>query len=290
MSETPEELEQDEPADRKPARRRILLTWVLIAAMVLLAGGGALWGVLAAQASERQHAAAEAAAAAAAAEIEAEARARAAAEAKAEAEAEAQAEVERKQALDDPSSVTVVVNKQRPLKPIDWAPDDLVQPDVPTINGQPLRHAAATALEKMYAAANQAGVPFYLLSGYRDYDMQKGLFNDYAAADGVAAAETYSARPGHSEHQTGLAADLTECGGCGLSEAFGSTPQGVWLKQNAYRYGFILRYDQGQEPVVGFVFEPWHFRYVGVDVATDMHRKGVINLEEYFGLPAAPKY
>lgn len=192
--------------------------------------------------------------------------------------------------IDDPNSMQVVVNKQRPLNPIDWAPGDLVMPNVPSSNGQPLRAEAAAALEAMHAEATAAGVPFTLVSAYRDYNLQTSLFNNYAASDGVEAAETYSARPGHSEHQTGLAADISECMGCGLSEAFGETPQGQWARANAHRFGFILRYDQGQQPVVGYVYEPWHFRYVGTEIAGDMQAKGIMNLEEYLGLPAAPTY
>lgn len=192
--------------------------------------------------------------------------------------------------LDDPASITVVVNKQRPLAPITWAPSDLANPEIPNSTGQPLRYEAAVALEQMYAEANAAGLPFAIVSGFRSYDLQTSLFNNYAANYGVAAAETFSARPGHSEHQTGLAVDISECLGCPLSEAFGSTPQGLWARDNAHRFGFIMRYDQGQQPVVGYVYEPWHFRYVGVDVATDMRQRGIANLEDYYGLPAAPTY
>lgn len=193
-------------------------------------------------------------------------------------------------AIDDPASITVVVNKQRQINPPGWAPDDLVSPKVPNSGGQPMRAEAAAALEQMYAESVAAGVPFAILSAFRGYDMQNQLFNSYAAQDGVAAAETYSARPGFSEHQTGLVADISECLGCGLSYEFGSMPQGIWARENAWRFGFILRYQDGQQPIVGYVYEPWHFRYVGHAVAADMHARGIINLEEYFGLPAAPGY
>ena len=192
--------------------------------------------------------------------------------------------------IDDPNSISVVVNKQRPLNPAGFAPADLAYPEVPNSSGQPLRYEAAVALERMYAEASGAGLPFAIVSGYRGFDMQQQLFNSYAANYGVASAETFSARPGHSEHQTGLAVDISECQGCALSEAFGATPQGLWARENAHRFGFILRYDQGQQPVVGYVYEPWHFRYVGVEIASDMRARGIINLEEYFGLPAAPTY
>ena len=193
--------------------------------------------------------------------------------------------------LDDPNSITVVVNKQRPLQPAEWAPSDLVMPQgIPNTNGQPLRSEAAGALQQMYQSATAAGVPFIITSAYRDYWMQTSLFNNYAARDGVAAAETYSARPSHSEHQTGLAADLDDGSGCAFMSCFGETATGLWLRENAPQFGFILRYDNGQQNVVGYIYEPWHFRYVGVDIATDMRAKGIVNLEEYFGLPAAPGY
>ncbi|MGO3146662.1 MAG: D-alanyl-D-alanine carboxypeptidase family protein [Leucobacter sp.] len=191
----------------------------------------------------------------------------------------------------DPSSITVVVNKQRQLTPIDWEPGDLRLPaGISNANGQPVRAEVATALEQMYAAASADGLPFIMISGYRSYSYQVSLFNNFAASDGVAAAETYSARPGHSEHQTGLAVDLDDGAGCALSSCFGETATGQWLRANAYKYGFILRYDQGQQPTVGFIYEPWHFRYVGTGVAGDMRAQGIANLEDYFGLPAAPTY
>ncbi len=209
----------------------------------------------------------------------------AAAQAKAAEEAKAGA------ASGDPAAITVVVNKQRPLNPIGWEPTDLRMPaGIPNTNGQPLRAEAATALEAMYAEASAAGVPFVITSAYRSYGTQTSLFESYAARDGVAAAETYSARPGHSEHQTGLAADLDDGSGCAFESCFGDTGAGQWLRANAHRFGFILRYDAGQEPTVGFIYEPWHFRYVGTAVSEDMHARGVVNLEDYFGLPAAPTY
>ncbi|WP_449277641.1 M15 family metallopeptidase [Leucobacter sp. GX24907] len=193
--------------------------------------------------------------------------------------------------VDSPSSITVVVNKMRPFDPIGWAPDDLVMPEgIENTNGQPLRAEAATALQNMHAEAVAAGVPFFITSAYRPYDMQVGLFDSYVARDGLEAAETYSARAGHSEHQTGLAVDLDDGAGCAFQSCFGETASGIWLRDNAYRFGYILRYNDGEEPVVGYIYEPWHFRYVGVDIATDMHESGEKNLETYLGLDAAPDY
>ena len=192
--------------------------------------------------------------------------------------------------IDDPNSLQVVVNKQRPLSPASFVPSDLAYPELPNANGQPLRLEAALALERMYAEARAAGVPFAMVSGFRSFELQQQLFANYSAASGVAAAETFSARPGHSEHQTGLAVDISECPGCALSEAFGQTAAGLWVRENAHRFGFLLRYDQGLQPIVGYVYEPWHFRYVGVELATDMRARGIPTLEQYFGLPAAPTY
>ncbi len=191
--------------------------------------------------------------------------------------------------VDTPTSITVVVNKQRPFNPIDWAPDDLVLPEgIPNVWDHPIRAEAATALQQMYQAASEAGVPFTITSGYRDYWLQKDIYDDLVAQGGVEFADSDTARPGHSEHQTGLTVDLFGEEGCQLSACFGETATGIWLRDNAYRFGYILRYNDGEQATVGYTYEPWHFRYVGVEVATAMHDQGVLNLEDFFGLPPAP--
>lgn len=191
--------------------------------------------------------------------------------------------------VDSPASITVVVNKQRPLNPIDWAPDDLVMPEgIPNVWGHPIRAEAANALQQMYAAATADGVPFTITSGYREYALQKEIYDGLVAEGGVEYADLDTARPGHSEHQTGLAVDLYGEEGCQLSACFGETATGIWLRDNAYQFGYILRYNDGEDPVVGYTYEPWHFRYVGVDVAIAMHDQGELNLETFFGLPPAP--
>jgi D-alanyl-D-alanine carboxypeptidase len=194
--------------------------------------------------------------------------------------------------LNSPASITVVVNKQRPLSPIRWAPGDLVIPaGIPNTNGQPVRAKTAQALQSMNAAMRaEIGRGFIITSGFRSYDYQAQLFNNYVARDGLAAAESYSARPGHSEHQTGLAVDLDDGMGCSFQGCFGVSAVGQWLRHNAYRFGFILRYDSGQQHIVGYIYEPWHFRYVGTAVAKDMRARGYVNLESYFQLPPAPRY
>lgn len=193
--------------------------------------------------------------------------------------------------IDDPSSVTVVVNKQRPLDPIEWAPDDLVMPQgIRNLNSQPLRAEAAAALEEMHAAARAEGIRLNLTSAYRGYGMQRNVFTKRVAALGEEAAEKRSARPGYSEHQTGLAVDLDDGSGCELRACFGDTRAGLWLRENSHRFGYILRYDDGERAAVGYQYEPWHFRYVGLDVAKDMHENDIATLEAYFGLPDAPDY
>lgn len=142
--------------------------------------------------------------------------------------------------------------------------------------------AARAAFEQMAAAAKQAGFELVAFSGFRSYDYQTTLYNNYVARDGQANADRYSARPGYSEHQTGLAFDIGEKGreDLWLTAEFGETPAGQWLANNAHLYGFILRYPKGKEHVTGFMYESWHFRYLGVEIATKVHASG-LTLEEY---------
>lgn len=193
--------------------------------------------------------------------------------------------------IDKASSLTVVLNKRRPLAPKNYVPKKLVKPKgIRNVFGHPLRTEAARALEKMHKAAKAKGVNLTLVSGYRSYDLQVYLFNQSLRNVGRVATEKHFARPGYSEHQTGLAVDLDDGRGCSGRSCFEKTKGGKWLKANAWRYGFILRYPKGQKKVHGYKFEPWHYRYVGVEIATDMHEQGVKNLEDYFGLPPAPDY
>lgn len=193
--------------------------------------------------------------------------------------------------IDDPASIWVVSNKQRPLSPADFAPGDLSMPEgVENEFSQPLREPAARAVESLVAAAAADGLNVRIISAYRDYATQVALYNGYVARDGQEAADTYSARPGHSEHQTGLAVDFDDHGACYLASCFGETPAGSWLAEHAAEYGFVLRYPEGKQEVTGFMPEPWHFRYVGPELAEEMRASGVTTLEEFFGLPAAPGY
>jgi D-alanyl-D-alanine carboxypeptidase len=196
--------------------------------------------------------------------------------------------------LDDPASQWVIVNKHRPLKPADYAPADLVRPAVAiSASGEAamLNSTTAAAAEAMFAAAARDGVAMVLASGYRSYNTQVTTYNGYVAARGQADADTASARPGHSEHQTGWAFDIGDGGGaCSFQPCFADQPAAIWAKANAYRFGFVVRYPWMLHPITGYYYEPWHLRFVGVEAATDMAKRGIGTLEEYFGLEAAPGY
>ncbi len=185
------------------------------------------------------------------------------------------------------SSLLVVVNKQRPLNPKTYVPSPRS-----SVNGVSLQKDAAIALKQMAAAMKKAGAgTLWLNSGYRSYSTQVDVHARQVKALGLAAGERLAARPGYSEHQTGLAADVSAIGqGCSIQVCFAKTKAGKWLAANAWQYGWILRYENGQTAVTGYQFEPWHFRYVGVEMATDYKAKRAKSLEAFWGLPAAPKY
>ncbi|MGE7692337.1 M15 family metallopeptidase [Lysinibacillus sp. NPDC097214] len=144
---------------------------------------------------------------------------------------------------------------------------------------------ARQALNQMFAAAKQQGFDLVAFSGYRSFEYQTTLYNNYVNRDGQAAADRYSARPGYSEHQTGLAFDIGERGKdkLWLTEEFGETPAGQWLFTHAQDYGFILRFPKNKEDITGYMYESWHYRYVGVDIAKDIKKQN-ITLEEYLGV------
>lgn len=188
--------------------------------------------------------------------------------------------------IDNCSSYFVIVNKTRVL-PSDWRPDDLVRLNV-KYNGRAearyLRKEASDALAELFAAAAKKGVELCAVSGFRSYELQQTVFNKHVNQMGFNAALRVSAMPGRSEHQTGLAIDISSKSmNYSLSKSFANTREGKWLAENAAKYGFILRYPEGKESITGYDYEPWHFRYVGKDAATDIMEKG-LTLEEYFGL------
>ncbi|MHA7281446.1 M15 family metallopeptidase [Arthrobacter sp. TMS2-4] len=193
----------------------------------------------------------------------------------------------------DPAAIDVVVNKRRPLTPLDYAPADLRRPDVATPTGfDLLRPDAAAAVEAMFAAAAADGVNLTMVSGYRSFADQEATYAYWVGQyGGPAGADTVSARPGYSEHQTGLAFDLAQAdGACTLVRCFQDTPAGQWAAANAAEFGFILRYPLGFHEITGFSAESWHYRYVGTDVSLAMEAAGSQTLEEHFGLPPAPSY
>ncbi len=193
--------------------------------------------------------------------------------------------------LDDPTSIWVVVNKTFPLNPADWVPPDLVaMPGIPEGAKYQLRAPAADALTRLSDAAAAAGAGFKITSAYRSYTYQKGLYDPRARDRGVAVADRTTARPGYSEHQTGLATDIYDTVACRLQECFGGTAAGTFVVAHAWEYGFVIRYPQDKEGVTGYVWEPWHLRYVGTELAKAMHDSGAATLEEFFGLPPAPDY
>lgn len=144
---------------------------------------------------------------------------------------------------------------------------------------------ARAALDQMLAAAKQAGFELTAFSGFRSYEYQSSLYNRYVERDGQAEADRSSARPGYSEHQTGLSFDIGEVGreDLWLKAEFGETEAGKWLINNAHLYGFILRYPQGKEHITGYMYESWHFRHLGVELATKVKAANV-TLEEYLGI------
>jgi zinc D-Ala-D-Ala carboxypeptidase len=202
-----------------------------------------------------------------------------------------------KYSIDDADSIWVVVNKQRQISPLRYKPENLVFPDFPRPKiqnpfGLQLREEAALATVEMAFAMAEEGIGTLILnSGFRTYKNQQGLYNRTRDTRGLAVAEKLSARPGHSEHQLGLAADFSARGlGCVIMVCFGNTEAGRWLEENSHQYGFILRYPKGYRSITGFQYEPWHFRYVGVELATEMRTKGMKTLEEFWGLESAPDY
>lgn len=157
----------------------------------------------------------------------------------------------------------LVVNKTYPL-PASYAPGWETE--------------ASGPLWEMIAAAKKEGIKLWMTSGYRSYYDQQYIYNGYVKRDGQEKADTYSARPGHSEHQTGLAYDLND-----LDWNFGETPEGMWIAENCHKYGFILRYPEGKEKITGYKYEPWHIRYLGVEKATEIFESGLC-LEEFLNI------
>lgn len=184
-----------------------------------------------------------------------------------------------------PTDITVVVNKKIML-PDGYTPADLVEPKVPFIfkekdDRRLMRKEAAAALEQLFAGAKTDGINLAGVSGYRSYATQKSLFDYYVKVQGEETARKYSAVPGTSEHQTGLAMDVSGIDGkCAAEDCFAKTPEANWLVAHAAEYGFIIRYPKGKESITGYNYEAWHLRYIGTSIAKKIAEKG-ITLEEY---------
>jgi len=196
--------------------------------------------------------------------------------------------------LTDPTHVWVVVDKTHALDPKDYAPTPRQQPSgMESLDGSGLRSDAAGALTALDKASKAAGAgEIALNSGYRSYKTQIGNYGTQKENRGTKGADAVSARPGYSEHQTGLAADVVPCtdGSCATLDDVAGSPQGDWIVENAWKYGWIVRYEKGETGITGYSPEPWHLRYIGRDLAEAYHDGGYRTLEQFFGLPAAPDY
>lgn len=187
------------------------------------------------------------------------------------------------ESIDRADSIWVVVNKKRPLDPIKYKPvlDKSLN----------LAKPAADGFRALKSAMSKAGKGTLCLnSGYRSYSTQSYTYNLQVSRYGKKVAENLAAHPGYSEHQTGLAADVsTTALGCKITN-FGKSAASTWIAQNAWQYGFIVRYPNGETATTGYQYEPWHLRFIGVELATKMRDTKITVLEKYWNLPAARKY
>lgn len=184
----------------------------------------------------------------------------------------------------DPTDTLILVNKNNKAPAV---PVTLVKPDVlPTREAVSeniyMRPEAAAALEDLFEAAAQDGITLYATSGYRSYSTQKAIFERKLERMDEKQANASVAKPGYSEHQTGLAMDIEgeTTKGTGLTEAFGESPEGIWTAEHCAEYGFIIRYPKEKTNITGYIYEPWHLRYVGKEEAAEITELGV-TFEEY---------
>jgi len=190
--------------------------------------------------------------------------------------------------ITNPDAYDMVVNKQRSLSS-EYVPEDLVKLEVETCLPNPeinqLRKAASEAITEMFQAAKEEeDLDLVARSGYRSYSTQDSLYHGIVNKYGQDYADKYSAYPGQSEHQTGLALDITAASvNYQLEDIFGETEEGIWTKENAHRFGFIIRYPEGKEDITGYLYEPWHLRYVGKNLAKKIYEEDT-TLEEYFAI------
>ena len=173
----------------------------------------------------------------------------------------------------------LIANKTYAL-PQDFIPTNPDQPVNADRSSTCLDKTLMSAWNTMLKDATAKGLNIYIASGYRSYNYQVNVYNRYVKSDGAAVADTYSSRPGNSEHQTGLCFDLNT-----IEDSFQYTNEGKWVNDNCYKYGFCIRFPKGKDSATGYQYESWHLRYVGVDLATKLYNNGDwLSLEEYFGI------
>ncbi|HZK01285.1 MAG TPA: D-alanyl-D-alanine carboxypeptidase family protein, partial [Anaerovoracaceae bacterium] len=178
----------------------------------------------------------------------------------------------------------ILINKQNPIdegyKPDDLSPIKYYATDRSEA-GRYMRKEAADRFHELVEAADSEGFKIVMTTAYRSYGFQQILWNNYVANEGEAAASRFSAKPGQSEHQSGLAVDVSSPSvNYALTERFGETEEGIWLANNAHEYGFIIRFPKDKENITGYLYEPWHIRYVGQPIAEEIYSK-TLTLEEY---------
>lgn len=177
--------------------------------------------------------------------------------------------------ISNQDDLLILVNKYHSLKK-DYVPSDLETLNSKYGRGE-LRHDAKIAFEEMCDAAKKDNITLYGGSGYRSYNYQQNLYDRYVLLDGKEVADTYSARAGHSEHQTGLAMDIM---GGNWQYISAKDKEYTWLIENSYKYGFILRYPKGKEEITGYMYEEWHYRYLGKETAKLVYESG-LTYDEY---------
>ncbi|TCK93353.1 D-alanyl-D-alanine carboxypeptidase [Natranaerovirga hydrolytica] len=188
--------------------------------------------------------------------------------------------------IQDPNDIEVLVNKGYQL-PEDYRPDDLVVPDIRFSfdeydDKMLMREEAALAIEKLFNDAEREGLYLFGVSGFRSYQRQKSIYEWNLQTRGEEYTNQYSAKPGHSEHQTGLVMDITcQSVGFALTDALGHTPEGQWVAANAYKYGFVISYPEDKTHITGYSYEPWHIRYVGNELAEYLTENDM-TLDEYY--------
>ena len=183
------------------------------------------------------------------------------------------------------NSYVILVNKNNPLNK-DYIPENLMNVNVYFPNfvieeRKNMVEEAGINLEKMFLDAKNESIYLAAISGYRSYESQNKIYNNNINTYGKEYTDKVSAKPGYSEHQTGLAMDIScERINYNLVEEFSDTPEGIWLNNNCYKYGFIIRYPEGKYEITGYIYEPWHIRYVGLDISTYLYENN-LTLEEY---------